>query len=185
MKLRLMIFTFALLLSSVWSSNNLSAQVFGVNTNFLGLATGTINVGFDFKVANHWSIEVPIYINPIVSDKFSLLSASIQPALKYWFYNVFVGHYIALSNLSSYYQISTRSDSIDKGWLTGGGLSYGYSFILSRSWSMNVEVGFGAYYAKYDNYKRYLDHTEDKYVYARSNILLLPARTMWGVTYHF
>lgn len=174
-----------LLLFTLFSVHTVRGQMFGLSTNVLGLATGTINAGIDFKVSNHWSIEVPVYINPISTDKLSLLSASLQPALKYWFQNVFVGHYIALSNLSSYYQIALRSDAIDKGWLVGGGLSYGYSFILSQRWSMNAEVGFGAYYAQYDNFRRDVHYTEDKYVYTRSQILFLPARTMCGITYHF
>lgn len=176
---------FTIMLFTTLSVTRVCAQVFGITTNVIGLATGTINVGVDFKLGDHLSIEVPIYINPIVTGNISLLNASLQPALKIWFYNVFVGHYLAISNLSAYYQIAMRSDAVDKGWLTGGGLSYGYSFILSKRWSMNLEIGIGAYYAKYDNFKRDVHYTEDKYVYTRESLLFLPARTMCGITYHF
>ena len=38
------------------------------------------------------------------------------------------------------------------GWLTGGGISYGYHLILNRHWNLEVSLGIGYEYIRYDKY---------------------------------
>ena len=38
------------------------------------------------------------------------------------------------------------------GWLTGGGISYGYHLLLNRHWNLEVSLGIGYEYIRYDKY---------------------------------
>ncbi len=37
--------------------------------------------------------------------------------------------------------------------MAGGGISYGYAFILGRSWNLELEVGVGYNYTLYDRFE--------------------------------
>ena len=48
---------------------------------------------------------------------------------------------------------SKLTDSRYQGWMAGGGISYGYAFILGRSWNLELEVGVGYNYTLYDRFE--------------------------------
>ena len=168
----------------VTSADKASAQMYGVSTNILGWATGTINGAIEFKTSDKWSIEVPIYFNPIVTDNVSMLHITTQPTLKYWYQSVFVGHYLSISNTTSYFKFG-RKESMNKGFIVGAGVGYGYSFIINKYISLNIEAGVGAYYTRYDAYKKTLLDTEDELILTHSKIKILPSRLVAGITYYF
>ena len=150
----------------VTSADKASAQMYGVSTNILGWATGTI------------------YFNPIVTDNVSMLHITTQPTLKYWYQSVFVGHYLSISNTTSYFKFG-RKESMNKGFIVGAGVGYGYSFIINKYISLNIEAGVGAYYTRYDAYKKTLLDTEDELILTHSKIKILPSRLVAGITYYF
>ena len=121
------------------------AQFFSVKTNALGLATGTVNAGIEVAVAKQWSIEASGYWNPISTERFSAKAWLVQPATRYWLYEHFVGHFFAAHPAYGMYDVG-NGEWHYKGWLSGLGVSYGYTWILSRQWNLTAEGGIGFYY---------------------------------------
>jgi hypothetical protein len=39
-----------------------------------------------------------------------------------------------------------------EGWYIGGGVSYGYQWVLSRHWNFEASIGAGVVYAKYKGF---------------------------------
>ena len=39
-----------------------------------------------------------------------------------------------------------------QGWMAGGGISFGYQWLLNRNWNLEASVGVGYLYVKYEKY---------------------------------
>lgn len=39
-----------------------------------------------------------------------------------------------------------------QGWMAGGGVSFGYQWLLSRHWNLEASLGVGYLYLEYDKY---------------------------------
>ncbi|GHV49428.1 hypothetical protein FACS1894181_08340 [Bacteroidia bacterium] len=105
----------------------------------------------------------------------------IQPEARYWFCEKFNGHFMGLHFLAAGYNIggintfgigglygmgdvkdekyifntTTGSDKLDyryEGVAYGGGISYGYHWILNTHWSIEATVGVGYIYQDYKKY---------------------------------
>ena len=48
--------------------------------------------------------------------------------------------------------LSKLSDRRYQGWFVGAGIAYGYSWILSRYWNVEAEIGVGYAYTRFDAY---------------------------------
>lgn len=48
---------------------------------------------------------------------------------------------------------SKLSDERFQGWFAGGGVSYGYAWILDKHWNLEGEIGLGYSYTNYDRFK--------------------------------
>lgn len=126
-------------------STGARAQFFSVKVNALGWATGTVNAGVEVAVAKQWSVELSGYWNPIQTDRFSAKAWWVQPAARYWLYEHFVGHFFAVHPTYGRYDVGNGKWQY-KGWLSGLGFSYGYTWILAKRWNLTAEGGIGVYY---------------------------------------
>lgn len=131
----------------VCSVTGAKAQFYGVKVNTLGTATGTVNAGFEVAVDKQWSLDISGYWNPVNTDKFSSRFWYVQPGVRYWLYEHFVGHFAAAHLAYGQYNIG-NDRWYYKGWLTGLGFSYGYTWILSKQWNLTAEAGLGIYYMR-------------------------------------
>lgn len=48
---------------------------------------------------------------------------------------------------------SKLANSRFQGWFIGGGISYGYAWMLGTHWNIEAEIGFGYSYSRYDQYR--------------------------------
>ena len=48
---------------------------------------------------------------------------------------------------------STLKDTRYQGWFVGGGIAYGYAWILGRHWNIETEIGVGYSYTRYDRFQ--------------------------------
>ena len=133
------------------------AQFYAVKGNTLGWATGTVNAGVEIALGKQWSIDLSGYWNPVKTDKFSSRFWYVQPSVRYWRYEHFVGPFYAAHIAYGRYNIG-NDRWYYKGWLTGIGLSYGYTWILSRQWNFTLEGGLGIYYMR--DRKRQYDYDD-------------------------
>lgn len=86
----------------------------------------------------------------------------LQPEGRYWLCERFNGHFFGLHALGGEFNLSNLDlpfgtfsaleNSRAQGWFAGGGVGYGYHWILGNHWSLEAELGVGFIHA---NYKRY------------------------------
>jgi putative salt-induced outer membrane protein YdiY len=48
---------------------------------------------------------------------------------------------------------SKLTDYRYQGWMVGGGIGYGYDWILGRHWNLELEIGVGYVYTRYDRFE--------------------------------
>ncbi|MCE5225876.1 MAG: DUF3575 domain-containing protein [Porphyromonadaceae bacterium] len=138
-------------------------QTFAVKSNLLYDLTSTINLGVEMSLSRKVTLDISGNYNPWnFGEDGKFKHIGIQPEVRYWFCEKFNGHFLGLHGHYAAYNVgglSFLSDNMEKyryeGKLWGGGISYGYQWILSPHWSMEAVIGAG--YAR-------LDH--DKYVCA-------------------
>lgn len=160
------------------------AQFYGIKTNTVLLATGTINAGFEMSVSKQWSIDVPVYWNLINTNKFSSRFWYVQPGVRYWRYEHFVGPFYAAHAAYGRYNVGNDRWHY-KGWFSGLGFSYGYTWILSKRWNLTAEGGLGFYFMR--DRKRYyeIDDWEPECIRNYRRFVVAPSKLEVSFTYLF
>jgi hypothetical protein len=82
----------------------------------------------------------------------------MQPELRYWFCESFNGHFLGVHGHGAQFNVGNldipvgRLDTFKnrryEGYLLGGGISWGYQWVMSPRW--NFEVNLGGGYARID-----------------------------------
>ena len=132
---------------------------FAIKTNALYLATTTPNLGIEFAMAKKLTFDISANYNPWkFRDDRQLKHWFVQPELRYWLCERFNGSFLGLhgfygdvdaSNLK-FMELGTYRN---KGHFYGGGISYGYQWIIGNHWSMEATIGIGYARFDYDKYK--------------------------------
>lgn len=134
----------------------------GIKSNLLYDATGTLNAGIEFGLSRHWTLDVSANYNPwTFPDNRKWKHLLVQPEVRYWFGHRFNGHFVGLH--SGWVKYNTGGVEIPgmgnsktsryEGYATGVGLSYGYSMRLSGRWALELSLGAGWVYTRYDRYR--------------------------------
>ena len=167
-----------LLLLGLFPLNNLFAQelfqdqvpefqktpTFVMKSNLLYDATTTINIGAEFKVGRKSTLDLPVNINPwTFSDNKKLKHWMFQPEWRYWVCEPFSGSFWGIHAHGGQFNIGgiklpfglfpELEDHRYEGWFVGGGISYGYHWVLSNRWSLEGTIGVGYVYIDYDKYE--------------------------------
>ena len=142
-KLKLTVFLSALLMLAPLTSN---AQWLGVGTNVLGWAAATPNLGLDIGLSRHLALTVDAGVNPFSFGEKKANFWAVQPELRIYPRYRFAGHYIGIEGHYAEYHDFGLKDYAYRGNLYGAGLSYGYSWMLSKSWNLEGFVGLGYTY---------------------------------------
>lgn len=150
-----------------------SAQKVAVKSNLLYDATTSINLGTEIGLAPKWTLDISGNYNPwTFSGNRKLKHWLIQPETRYWFCQRFSGHFFGIHEHYSRFNAggmlpwgfnsgkmfgSINNDNLInsryEGWLAGGGISYGYQWILGNHWGLEATVGLGYTYLKYNKYR--------------------------------
>ena len=139
-------------------------QNVALKSNLLYDATLTVNAGFEVGFAPRWSFDLSGNYNGWAVNGHKWKHWLAQPELRYWFCDCLAGHFIGLHVLGGQYNFgnfdtslsflgtdySVFADHRHQGWYAGAGIAYGYSFILSRHWNLELELGAGYVYTRYD-----------------------------------
>lgn len=131
------------------------AQQLTLKTNALYLLTTTLNAGVEYKIAPKWTTGLSIMYKPwkLLPDNKKMTGLLIQPEVKYWLCQPFYQHYIGAHLHYGMYN-GGFSKYRYQGDLYGLGLSYGYQWVLSQNWNVELSVGAGYAHMKYDKYDR-------------------------------
>ena len=137
--------------------------VVGVKTNIPYWGTATFNAGVEVRLAKKWTLELEAGLNPFDGKKDdgsygrSLKHLRLHPELRYWFCESFHKHFLGLHipyllyNVSDVKLLGVENER-SQGWGMGGGVSYGYQWLLSEHWNLEATVGVGYLYLDYDKY---------------------------------
>lgn len=139
------------------------AQDIGIKTNTAYWATTTPNLGLEIGLGKRSTFELAGGFNPFkFADSKRVKHWLIQPEFRYWTCERFNGHFFGLHGHGSQFNVGGwdipvgRLDAFKdrryQGYLYGGGLSYGYQWVMSPRW--NFELSLGAGYARihYEEY---------------------------------
>lgn len=165
MKLKQYVFLLSLLL---FCSPFVKAQDFALKSNLLYDATATINIGAEVGLSPRWTLDVSGNFNGwTMSHERRWKHWMLQPEARYWFCQRFGGHFLGMEahggqfnvgglNNSIHFlgtHVSRLSDERFQGWFVGGGVAYGYAWMLGRHWNLEAEIGLGYSYTRYDTYQ--------------------------------
>ena len=134
-------------------TSSVVAQRVAVKTNGLYWAALSPNVGLEFRLSRHFTLNVEAAANPFdLSEKLKTRFLGVTPEVRYWFearpHN---HHFIGAMALGSSYSFKLK-DNIHEGDAYGLGLTYGYSFVLSTRWSLETTIGAGLLKVNEKNY---------------------------------
>jgi len=140
------------------------AQQIAVKTNLMYAATVTPNLALEYGLSKKTTLDLSYGLNLFTFSNTSKFKHwLLQPEYPYWFCETFNGHFIGAHLHGAQFNVcnidvpigrlSVFNDGRHQGYLYGGGLSYGYHWLLSSRWSLEGTVGAGyarIHYEKFD-----------------------------------
>lgn len=133
---------------------------FAIKTNALYWATTTSNLGLEIGLAKKLTLDISGNYNPWeFSDHRQLKHWLVQPEIRYWLCERFNGSFFGLHGHYGEMNVSNLkflglAHARYEGNFYGGGISYGYQWIISKRWSMEATIGVGYARLSYDKYTR-------------------------------
>lgn len=172
----------------LFSFNGISAQKAAVKTNIIADATTTMSLAAEIGTAPKNTLELYMHWNPWeLSDGKLIKHLYLQPEYRFWFCEKFSGSFLGvhlhggLFNLAGiklpfgmYPGLKTHRY---EGEFIGGGVSYGYQWVLSKHWNLEATLGAGYAYINYDRYQcgdcgKRLDKDKDKHYFGPTKAAL-------------
>lgn len=142
----------------------IDAQVVGVKTNLLYWASASPNLGIEFGLGRQTTLDISAGFNPFTfSDNRKWKHWLVQPEFRWWTCERFNGHFLGVHMIGGQFNVGNVSffpfsiwDSLKdyryKGHALGGGVAYGYDWVLGKHWNFEFEAGVGYAHAWYDKY---------------------------------
>lgn len=155
-----MVFAFGLFAGGV------NAQRLALKTNLLYDATLTPNIGAEWAWGRHTTTHLAYGLNPWeFGNGKQAKHWSLDGEYRWWPCSKFNGHFFGVQALGGEFNMAKLHAKLPfygwpsdlkerryEGWNVGGGLVYGYQWILSRHWNLEAEVAAGYQHIKYDCY---------------------------------
>lgn len=145
------------------------AQDFAIKSNLAYWATTTLNAGVEIGLAPKMTLDLIGTYNPFqFDDNKKIRHWLVQPEWRLWTCQRFSGHFFGIHGHYGEYNGGWEKYRY-QGWLVGGGVSYGYQWIIGKRWNLEAELGVGYAYMEYDRYLRqkcekFIDRGHTNYV---------------------
>lgn len=126
-----------------------TAQKVAVKTNAIYWLTTTINGGVELALNPRNTLDLSGAYNPWTFNggrKIHLWMA--QPEYRHWFCEKFEGHFLGIHAHGGQFFAALNDKRYD-GNFVGGGISYGFDWILSPHWNIEATLGVGYAYIWY------------------------------------
>lgn len=142
------------------SHSRVCAQRVALSTNMLEWGVLSPNIGAEFLLNNRLTLQVTASGSPFkLKDDLYLKHLRLQPELKYWFQNLLLHHYVGITAFYSSYDIGMGSKAYT-GDAYAVGLTYGYHFVLSRRWNLELSAGAGMLHYRQAEYVPGAEHPQ-------------------------
>lgn len=120
-----------------------SAQDVALKTNALYWATASLNLEAEVAVRPKFTLGLLGAYNPwTYKDDKKMRFWLLQPEGRYWFCEKFEGHFVGFHLHGGQYFGGFKEKRYD-GYMAGFGFSYGYDWILSPHWNLELSLGLG------------------------------------------
>lgn len=130
-----------LLFISIWGHGVVYGQHMAIKSNLLYLTTTTPNMGFEFRLGKKMSFDLwGAYNAWEFKNDMSLKHYLVQPELRYWPCQTYEGHFFGLHGHFGHFNIGNipflpgLEEKNYRGELYGGGLTWGYHWMIGRHW---------------------------------------------------
>lgn len=139
------------------------AQKVAIKNNLLYDATVTPNLALEIAMSRKMTLEMAAGLNFFdFSNNKKIKHFLVQPELRWWTCDVFNGHFFGLHGHGAKFNVGgwdipvgrldTFRDNRYQGYLYGGGLSYGYQWLLRPRWNLETSIGGGYARIHYEKY---------------------------------
>lgn len=144
------------------------AQDVGIKTNLVADGLLSPNLAVEVGVAPKWTLELTGEFNGwTLSHQRRWKHWLAMPEARYWLCDRFSGHFFGVEAHGGQYNIGgfdgrwnllgtdarKLKNTRYQGWFVGGGVTYGYAWILGRHWNLEGEIGIGYSYTRYDRFR--------------------------------
>lgn len=147
-----------------WILSPASAQEVVLKSNLVADATTTLNLATEIGIAPKRTLDIYVNYNPwTLGDNKYFKHLLIQPEYRFWFCERFSGSFLGVHAHGGIFNVSgvdmpfglwpKLRDHRYEGEFIGGGLSYGYQWVLSDHWNLEANVGGGYALIHYDKYQ--------------------------------
>ena len=139
------------------------AQSTAIKTNLLYWGTTSPNLQLEFGLSKKTTLELGAGFNLFeFSDNKKFKHVLVQPEYRYWFCERFNGHFLGVHAHGAQFNVGGLDvpvgrldifkDNRYEGYLYGGGISWGYQWVLSPRWNFEASIGGGYARIHYDKY---------------------------------
>ena len=161
-------YSFCLLILFLFMGGGVShvqAQDWAIKTNVLYDATATANIGVEVGLAPKWTLDISGNLNGwSKNEETKWKHWMVQPEARYWFCDRFSRHFLGVHAITGAFNFGGLNNNISflgtdftrlqnqryQGYAYGGGIAYGFAFMLSEHINLELEAGIGYMYLDYD-----------------------------------
>lgn len=144
----------------IGSVTDARAQLVSIKTNLADWMMVSPGLGAEFTLSKHLSIDLSATGTPFkIKDDMYFRHFRLQPELKYWLTSPLAKHYIGATAFYSIYDVGHKK----RGYFGDSyalGLTYGYNWILSRRWNLEIGAGLGVIRYRMARYTPGTAHSE-------------------------
>lgn len=178
-------------LLALLSCGGVRAQELSVSTNVLGYAElGTMSMEASWGFARHWSANLGFRYNPFtfpgregVADTMQARQRTVALGGRYWPWHIHSGWWLAgKAQYQEFNRGGLTEAETSEGDRVGGGLTGGYTYMLSPRF--NIEVGAGLW-TGYERYTTYACPECGRIVEQGERTFVLPNDFLLGLVYVF
>ncbi len=126
-----------------------------VKTNIPAWALVVPNLAAEYRFADHWSVDVPLYYSCWTTARtYRFRTLAVQPSVRYWLKPEWKGHFFGVHLTAGQFNISVDKNTRyqDVNGMYGVGIDYGYALKFTEHWGMEFNIGAGYIYTKYNSY---------------------------------
>lgn len=183
--------TIIILISALLFSSESRAQDLSLSTNILGYVNlGTMNMEASWGFSRHWSANVGLRYNPFtfpgregVADRMQARQRTVAVGGRFWPWHIHSGWWLAGKAQYQEYNIGGLTEAeTSEGDRIGGGLTGGYTYMLTPRF--NLEVGAGVW-AGYETYTTYACPECGRVTDRGDRPFVLPNEILLGLVYVF
>ncbi len=126
-----------------------------IKTNIPFWALVVPNIAVEYRFADHWSVDIPIYYMPVtVARNYRFRTLAVSPSVRYRLKPAVNGHFFGVHLIAGQFNIAVdkKCRYQDAGGMFGAGLDYGYALKFTDHWGMECNIGAGYIYTRYNTY---------------------------------